>query len=207
MFSRWTSPTAVFEILKCLSKGRPCDFSGIEDYRSLDEAGGIQWPAAARNLAAERRLFEDGQFYHSDGKAKFIFDPPRPMPEGPCEEYPFVLMTGRGSSAQWHTQTRTGKSEVLRRLYPQKIYVEINRDDARELKISANQLVEVCSRRGRIEATAFLTYAVRRGQIFIPMHYAETNQLTFAAFDPYSRQPSYKACAVALRNSRAERSN
>jgi assimilatory nitrate reductase catalytic subunit len=31
------------------------------------------------------------------------------------------------------------------------------------------------------------------------MHYAKVNQLTFAAFDPYSRQPSYKNCAVRLR--------
>ena len=32
----------------------------------------------------------------------------------------------------------------------------------------------------------------------MPMHYETINQLTFAAFDPYSRQPSYKACAVNL---------
>jgi anaerobic selenocysteine-containing dehydrogenase len=30
------------------------------------------------------------------------------------------------------------------------------------------------------------------------MHYATTNHLTADAFDPYSRQPSYKACAVSL---------
>jgi anaerobic selenocysteine-containing dehydrogenase len=31
------------------------------------------------------------------------------------------------------------------------------------------------------------------------MHYARTNQLTFPDFDPHSRQPSYKTCAVAVR--------
>jgi assimilatory nitrate reductase catalytic subunit len=30
------------------------------------------------------------------------------------------------------------------------------------------------------------------------MHYAATNLLTHAAFDPYSHQPAYKACAVAV---------
>jgi len=30
------------------------------------------------------------------------------------------------------------------------------------------------------------------------MHFAETNRLTFADFDPYSRQPAYKNCAVRL---------
>ena len=37
-----------------------------------------------------------------------------------------MLLTGRGSSAQWHTQTRTSKSQVLRTLYPDAPYAEIN---------------------------------------------------------------------------------
>jgi anaerobic selenocysteine-containing dehydrogenase len=37
------------------------------------------------------------------------------------------------------------------------------------------------------------------GQVFIPMHYATANMLTYPAVDPYSRQPAYKACAVSLR--------
>ncbi len=32
MFRKWHSPEAVFQILKRLSAGRPCDFSGIDDY-------------------------------------------------------------------------------------------------------------------------------------------------------------------------------
>jgi hypothetical protein len=34
--------------------------------------------------------------------------------------------------------------------------------------------------------------------VFIPMHYDVTNQLTRAEFDPHSRQPSYKYCAVRV---------
>ncbi|RYF50334.1 MAG: hypothetical protein EOO38_05905 [Cytophagaceae bacterium] len=30
------------------------------------------------------------------------------------------------------------------------------------------------------------------------MHYPEVNRLTHWAFDPHSRQPNYKACAVVL---------
>ena len=33
----------------------------------------------------------------------------------------------------------------------------------------------------------------------MPMHYRETNQLTFPSFDKYSRQPAYKHCAVRVR--------
>src|SRR5207248_6710723 len=41
MFSEWASPQAVFQILKRLSAGTPCDITGIEDYRDLDANGGI----------------------------------------------------------------------------------------------------------------------------------------------------------------------
>ena len=66
-------------------------------------------------------------------------------------------------------------------------------------EIEQNQWVVVESRRGQLTARAFVSHVVQPGQCFIPMHYAKTNQLTFAAFDPYSRQPSYKNCAVRIR--------
>ena len=200
MFRAWTSPEAVFRILKRLSAGQPCDITGIADYAMLDEHGGIQWPCPAGGPppapGAERRLFEDGRFHHADGRARFLFEEPRPLPEAPGERYPFVLLTGRGAAAQWHTQTRTAKSAVLRKLYPNEPYVEINPADARALGIRPHARVEVRSRRGRIRATAFVTRSVQPGHLFAPMHYEETNRLTDAVFDPYSKQPSYKACAV-----------
>ncbi|HEU5396492.1 MAG TPA: molybdopterin-dependent oxidoreductase, partial [Verrucomicrobiae bacterium] len=39
MFSEWTSPEAVFQILKRLSAHQPCDITGIRDYRHLDDCG------------------------------------------------------------------------------------------------------------------------------------------------------------------------
>jgi assimilatory nitrate reductase catalytic subunit len=30
------------------------------------------------------------------------------------------------------------------------------------------------------------------------MHFPDVNKLTFPAYDPHSRQPSYKACAVTV---------
>jgi len=199
MFRRWSSPEAAFQILKELSRGQPCDISGIAGYQALDDAGGIQWPLPeAGPFENERRLFEDGRFFHADGRARLIFDVPRPPPEMPSRAFPFVLLTGRGSSAQWHTETRTAKSGVLRQLYPQDIYVEVNPADARRLEITPGAWVEVSSARGSVRARAFLTHGVKPGQLFIPMHYEPMNRLTFPAFDPHSRQPAYKHCAVAL---------
>jgi ferredoxin-nitrate reductase len=213
MFAEWTSPEAAFQILKRLSAGQPCDITGIADYKHLDECGGIQWPWSAelplrstgepdsRGAGAprsERRLFADGQFFTPDGKAKFLFDQPRAVAEPTNEEFPFVMLTGRGTSAQWHTNTRTGKSAVLRTLYPANAYVEIHPSDLARLGLVANKPVAVLSRRGRIECAAVASPSVQPGHIFIPMHYDVTNQLTRTEYDPHSRQPSYKYCAVRL---------
>jgi len=200
MFADWKHPEAVFQILKQLSAGQPCDFTGIEDYAMLDARRGIQWPypVDTANGEPERRLFEDGHFFHPDGKARFVWSEPRPMPEQPDSKYPFLLLTGRGSAAQWHTQTRTSKSAVLRKLYPAEIYVELNPRDASDLKIKPGDWIMVSSQRGRLQAKAVIVHTMPPRQVFVPMHYATTNLLTDAVFDPYSFQPAYKACAVRI---------
>jgi len=176
------------------------DISGIKDYRMLDERGGIQWPYPEHDHddTPQRRLFADGRFYHPDGKAKLIFDHPLPMPEPTSEEFPLVLMTGRGSAATWHTQTRTKKSKVLVQLGDKDPFVEIHPVDADLLGFDHQQLVTIESPRGRMTAKARITPTVGRGRVFIPMHYEAVNRLTLAHFDPYSKQPSYKDCAVRI---------
>ncbi len=204
MFAKWQSPAAAFEILKELSAGQPCDITGIESYQHLDELGGVQWPctgtqASARKEENQCRLFEDRQFYHPDKRAKFLFADPLAPSEWSDEDYPLILLTGRGTSAQWHTQSRTSKSEVLKKLYPQKAYVEVHPEDAEHWQLKDGDKVIVSSRRAEITVVAHLTPIVQRGQVFMSMHYPEVNRLTHASFDPYSRQPSYKCSAVSLR--------
>ncbi len=228
MFQDWTDPQAVFRILQKLSADQPSDMTGMGSYAEIDAAGGVQWPwksggtlsvegfaLSERDRSAsstsdpqpstlnpqplsERRLFEDGHYYHPDGRAKFLFEAPRDLPEPTNDQYPLLLLTGRGTASQWHTQTRTAKSAVLRKLYPQSIYLEINPVDARALGIAPHDQVEIRSRRGAISAVAMLIATVPLGQVFLPMHYVETNRLTDAVFDPYSKQPAYKACAVQV---------
>lgn len=223
MFARWSSPAAAFQILKELSRGQPCDFSGIRDHAHIEECGGIQWPypdcrAGSPNPAVvggntseagfadpalqpadrERRLFADGKFFTPDGRARFLFDTPVPLPEPPDAAYPFLLNTGRGSSAQWHTGSRTDKSAVLRKLAPTMPWIELNPADAGPLGLVTGQRVAIRSRRGETTALAVVTPIVQPGQVFMPMHFPEVNRLTFPAYDPHSRQPAYKACAVAV---------
>jgi assimilatory nitrate reductase catalytic subunit len=205
LFGEWTSPEAVFGILTRLSRGRPCDTSGLTGYGMIDEAGGVQWPfpeGAAPAPADERRLFGDGRFYHPDGRARFLFEAPRPVAEPPSNDFPLVLLTGRGSSSDWHTRTRTGKSAVLRSLGTDEPYVELSPSDAAARAVRHGDWAEVRSPRGSIRARAVVTPTVAAGQVFVPMHYVETNRLTNGSFDPYSRQPSYKSCAVEVRGAR-----
>jgi anaerobic selenocysteine-containing dehydrogenase len=202
LFRRWTSPEAVFHLMRELSRGQPCDITGIRGYADLVRLGGVQWPwpeGAHSDPEPERRLFEDGHFHHPDGRARFVFEQPRPLPEPTTSSYPLTLLTGRGSSSEWHTRTRTDKSAVLRKLHPSQPYVELNPADARDLGITAQSWVIVETRRGELRARAVLTHVVKPGEIFVPMHYPDVNKLTFASFDPYSRQPSYKACAARVR--------
>ena len=199
---RWESPEAVFNILKELSREKPCDITGIGNYREIDDAGGRQWPCGegeAHLEQSERRLFEDGHFYTKDKRAKFLFDDVQPNPEPTDDSFPFTLMTGRGTSAQWHTQTRTGKSGILRRLYPEDAYIEMHPTDAEATGLKANEQVWIRSRHGQATCRLVVTPTVGQGQLFMPMHYTETNRLTHPTMDPHSRQPSYKACAVRIR--------
>lgn len=226
MFEKWDSPESVFQLMKAATAGQPCDITGIRDYAHLEEEGGIQWPwpQSIRTLtrppsptrrpfesehenevenevehpAPERRLFADLRFFRPNGKAKLCFEPPRPAPELPDQAYPFWLLTGRGTSAQWHTETRTKKSAILRKLHPHGPRVEIHPDDAARLGIRAGEEVEVTSRRGQVRATAVVSPTVSPGQVFLPMHDVQTNRLTFWAVDPLSRQPAYKCGAVRV---------
>jgi len=211
MFRDWSSPEAVFQILKRLSRGRPFDITGIDDYAMLDRHGGVQWPCPEGTLLDtadgpanghgrehERRLFEDGRYFTPDGRAKFLTAQPKPLPEGCTPAYPLLLLTGRGSSSQWHTQTRTRHSAVLARLSPSELYVELSPEDAQRYGVAPDEIVSVTSQRASVHARTFVTHTVQPGQVFMPMHYPTMNQLTFAAFDPHSRQPAYKACAVRI---------
>lgn len=200
MFKKWTSPEAAFKLLQEISAGQPCDITGIKGYQDLDENGGIQWPKTTDTCEQERRLFEneDRKFYTPNGKANIIFQTPLPLPEPTTNDYPLTLLTGRGTSAQWHTQSRTNKSAVLRKLYPGELLLDIHPDDAAKLGLNDRDTITISSKRDTITARTHLSTSMRLGEVYLPMHEGNVNRLTYPSFDPYSRQPSYKACAVAV---------
>ncbi len=200
LFPGWTTPGDAFAEWRRVSAGRLCDYSGIT-YEALETHGGVQWPfpVGAENPAATRRLYAFGGYQTPDGKAALIPTAWEPFPEQPTSEYPLVLNTGR-TVEHWHTRTKTGVVPILERLSPN-AWVEMNPRDARGLRLTPQDTVDVVSRRGRIRNVELrLTETVAPGQVFVPFHYAEANanQVTQSEFDPYSREPNYKQSAVRV---------
>lgn len=204
LFREWTSPEAALRLLAKVSQGQPCDISGIDSHAMIEQCGGIQWPFTQDEPLktahkTERRLFEDGRFFTPNGRANFIFEAPLDLPEAPDAEYPLLLLTGRGSSAQWHTETRTSKSAILKKLHPEHLMLEMNAQDAEHLGLKDDARVTITSRRGQVTAHLRVISTIQPGQVFLPMHDPAVNRVTLGVFDPHSRQPGYKACAVRVR--------
>jgi assimilatory nitrate reductase catalytic subunit len=204
LFPGWTAPSDAFEEWKRVSKGRLCDYSAMT-YGAIEASGGIQWPYAdgAAEPGEIRRLYADGRFETADGRAQLIPTLWEMFPEPPNAEFPFVLNTGR-TVEHWHTRTKTGRVAILERLSP-RAWLEMNPRDGRALRLKPSQPVNVVSRRGTIHNLELrLTETIAAGQVFVPFHWAEANanQATQSSFDPISREPNYKQCAVRVEPSR-----
>jgi anaerobic selenocysteine-containing dehydrogenase len=204
LFHNWKNPCDAFDEWRRVTAGRLCDYSGMT-YAAIESSGGIQWPfpqGESANPAATRRLYSDGDFQTEDGRARLLPTQWAPFPEQPGTEYPFVLNTGR-TVEHWHTRTKTGGISILQRLSP-RAWLEMNPVDAQKLGLRPHDRVDIISARGCVSKVELrITEIVAPGQVFLPFHFAESNanQITQSAFDPISREPNYKQCAVRVERS------
>jgi len=190
LFPGWTSTHDAFEEWQRVSAGRMCDYSGFT-WEELEEAGGMQWGG--------ERLYSDGVFPTADGRAKLHCVPCEPFLEQPNKEYDFILNTGR-TVEHWHTRTKTARVEQLHAMVPN-AWLEMNPADAKRLRLNSHDRVTVVSRRSRVANLELrITAIVAPGQVFMPFHFSETNSnlVTLGAFDPISREPNFKQCAVRV---------
>ena len=100
--------------------------------------------------------------------------------------------------------TRTGKVKRLQTMHPEPV-LEIHPDDARAYQVEDKQLAAISSRRGHITAKVQVSPRIRRGTVFLPMHWGftqdkacEANVLMHDQACPVSKQPELKACAVVV---------
>jgi assimilatory nitrate reductase catalytic subunit len=197
LYPGWTGPQDAFEEWRRISAGRLCDYSALT-WDDIEAAGGIQWGG--------ERLYGDGVFPTPDGRARIRCVDPVPITDKPRHRFPLLLNTGR-TVEHWHTRTKTGRVEILERLAPE-AWVEVNPADARSNNVRSGDVVRLVSERGAIERIVVrVTSVVREGEVFVPFHYDEAcaNRLTLNEFDPISREPNYKQCAVRLERSSAAR--
>jgi assimilatory nitrate reductase catalytic subunit len=188
LFPGWRTPGDAFEEWKRVSQGRLCDYSALT-YEDIEARGGIQWGGP--------RLYSDGRFSTEDGRARLFAIECQPFPEQPSADYPFVLNTGR-TVEHWHTRTKTGAVPILQAMSP-RAWLEMNPRDARRLGLKPHDRVSILSSRNRVDGVELrVTEVVAPGQVFMPFHYVETNSnlVTQSAYDPISREPNFKQCAV-----------
>jgi ferredoxin-nitrate reductase len=194
----------VYQEFSQLTGDRLCDLSGL-NHEILAKFGPQQWPflTGAKPTTDSKRLYLDRQFSSSDNRALFQPFHSNGLAEPPDPDYPFILTTGR-LYGHWHTQTRTGRIDKITKMHPQ-AFLEIHPRDADQLGITAEDFIEVISRRGTARLPAKITTAIRAGTVFVPMHWGalwghatEANALTHPEACPFSGEPELKACAVKL---------
>ena len=169
-------------------------YAGVS-YARLERGDRLQWPVKDENHPGTP-ILHVGQF--ARGVGRFMPIEHVPPTELPDEESPFVLTTGR-VLYHWHGGEMTRRAEGLMAIYDQSL-IEVNPEDAERVGLNGKQRVRVQSRRGAIEAQAWITDRVPPGIVFANFHFPEAsaNELTIAALDPVAKIPEYKVCAVKI---------
>ena len=180
------------------------DISGL-NYDIIKEKKTVQWPYRKdEKNKGTQRLFTDKIFHTASQKAIIHAVPDALTSELPNDDFPLILTTGRIRD-QWHTMSKTGKVNKLRQ-HTTQAFLEIHPTDARRLNIGDEQIVLVTSRRGEVQVKAKISTAIKKGVVFLPMHWGKilnndlnrTNNITSTLVDPISKEPDFKFCSVKV---------
>jgi formate dehydrogenase alpha subunit len=169
-------------------------YAGVSHER-LERGERLQWPVRGADHPGTP-ILHVGQYARGQGRfAPVEHVPPAELPD---DEYPMVLTTGR-VLYHWHGAEMTRRAKGLMEIHGRPL-IEVNPEDADRLGLDGNKRVRVTSRRGSIEAEAWVTDRVPPGLVFANFHFpsASANALTIAALDPVAKIPEYKVCAVKV---------
>ncbi len=211
-----------------LTKDTDHSLYGATYDRLKKEKAGLQWPCPDTNHPGTykryvrgmdpmfenegfKKLFKksmptDRKFYFymdkkGEGKANIWLRPYDGPGEVPDKDYPFYLTTGRVIE-QWHTGTMTMRVPEISRAHPN-AYVEIHPEDAKSYNITAGDMVEIISRRGKSVLPAVITKTSMPGILFVPwFDQVKDRMINFVVsdvFDPGSKEPEFKVSAVKIR--------
>jgi len=169
-------------------------YGGITHAR-LETGERLQWPCPTADHPGTP-ILHTKQF--TRGKGRFMPIDHLPPAEKPDDDYPMIMSTGR-VLYHWHGGQMTRRAEGLMEVYGQAL-IEVNPNDAEKLGLKEKQFVRITSRRGHIEAQAWVTDRVPPGMVYANFHFpnASANELTQAALDPIAKIPEYKITAVKV---------
>ena len=198
-------PREIFEELRLASQGGIADYYGIT-YEKIDQQKGVFWPCPTLEHPGTPRLFEDGRFFHPDGKARFMTLAWRESGDPVDAEFPIYLTTGRVVS-QYLSGTQTRRIGALVDQYPEP-KLELHPKLAEQHGIRTGDWVTVTSRRAAITLEAMVVRTIRPDTVFIPYHWPggrSANRLTHRTLDPRSKIPEYKVSACRIERSSSPR--
>jgi len=185
-----SDPAAVFEELTRVSP----IYAGMS-YEGVAN-GGQRWPYPDGDDSGTEVLHQD-RFANGDRTAPLVpvdHVPPATAPAG--DE--LVLTTGR-IITHFNSGELTRRSETLTRMVSEDA-LQIHPDDAADRGVDDGEVVRVASARGAVTAPADVTSAVRRGTVFLTVHFADSpvNRVTADALDPTAKIPEYKHTPVTV---------
>ena len=204
-------PATVFKEYQKCSVGTGMQLASYDRYK---KEHGLTWPVLSddapetyiRYAEPWDPLVKPGEgikFYgRPNGRAVIWLRPQQDPVEMPDKDYPYFLTTGR-MLEHWHTGTMTFNVPELKSAAPE-MYVEINPEDAAALGIKEDDLVNITSRRATCKMRAKLNGrgTPKPGVVYASFHdQVQERMINFVlldAFDPGSKQPEYKVCAVRL---------
>jgi formate dehydrogenase major subunit len=170
-------------------------------WERIERLGGIQWPCFDESHPGTQflhaRLWEFDDPEKQGTKAPFsvvIDDPPVDRLD---DEYPLRLTTGRRLDSYNTGVQSGGYTSPLRRGET----IDVSPEDAEKLGLDEGEVVRISSRRGSVEAPVRLDPGLRRGLVFMTLHFpdqVDTNALTIEATDPKSGTAEFKATAVRI---------
>src|SRR5437867_3984218 len=196
-------PREIFAELREASRGGHADYYGIT-YERLDREMGVFWPCPTEDHPGTPRLFEGGEFFNPDGKARFVVTDYRESGDPVDDEYPVYLTTGRVVS-QYLSGTQTRRIGALVDQYPEP-RIEIHPRLAAQHGIHDKDWVTVTTRRGEITIQAMVVRTIRPDTVFVPYHWPgnrSANRLTHRTLDPRSKIPEFKVSACRIRKEEA----
>ncbi len=205
----YANPESIWNEHRESTRGRDLDITGLS-YAMLEEAP-QQWPFPEGSKQGTARLYTDGIFPTSDGRAQFANVTYKPVAEPREARYPFSPNTGRLRD-QWHGMSRTG---TLGRLFGhvREPALQMHPQDMARRLLAEGDLVHVTSKRGSILVPVQASKEQGMSQVFLAMHWGEeflsgrsgsgerlagVNALTTSAFCPDSKQPEFKHAAVKV---------